>query len=80
MKEKGCELAMKKKSVWVGIIAAFAALAGVAVAVGLFIKNAGKKLQEDLEFDDSIYFEDDDTEDLDRLEGIGQEDEKEKDE
>ena len=35
---------MKKKSVWVGIIAAFAALAGVAVAVGLFIKNAGKKL------------------------------------
>lgn len=63
---------MKKKSVWVGIIAAFAALAGVAVAVGLFIKNAGKKLQEDLEFDDSIYFEDDDTEDLDRLEGADQ--------
>ena len=63
---------MKKKSVWVGIIAAFAALAGVAVAVGLFVKNAGKKLQEDLEFDDSIYFEDDDTEDLDRLEGADQ--------
>jgi hypothetical protein len=75
---------MKKKSIWVGIIAAFAALAGVAVAVGLFIKNAGKKLQEDLEFDDSIYFEDDDTDDLDRLEGVDQQsesqDEEEKEE
>ena len=49
-----------------------------------FIKNAGKKLQEDLEFDDSIYFEDDDTDDLDRLEGVDQQsesqDEEEKEE
>lgn len=47
---------MKGKKV-VGIVAVLAAIAGAAVAVGLFLKKIGKKVQEDLDFDDSIYFE-----------------------
>ena len=56
---------MKKSNVWVWILAAITAVAGVAVAVALFVKRAGKKLQKDLDFDDSIYFEEEDAETLD---------------
>ena len=48
----------KKNTFWVWIVAGITALAGIAVAIAVFVKRAGKKLQKDLEFDDSIYFED----------------------
>ena len=75
---------MKKSNVWVWILAAITAVAGVAVAVALFVKRAGKKLQKDLDFDDSIYFEEEDAEALDLDEpsdgeenvGCGEEEEK----
>ncbi len=50
---------MRKSNVWVWILAAITTVAGIAVAVALFVKRAGKKLQKDLDFDDSIYFEED---------------------
>lgn len=56
---------MKKSNVWVWILAAITAVAGIAVTVALFVKRAGKKLQKDLDFDDSIYFEEEDAETLD---------------
>lgn len=48
-----------KKNAWVWILASITAVAGIAVAVSLFVKRAGKKFQDDLDFDDSIYFEED---------------------
>lgn len=56
---------MKKSNVWVWILAAITAVAGIAVTVAMFVKRAGKKLQKDLDFDDSIYFEEEDAETLD---------------
>ena len=56
---------MKKSNVWVWLLAAITAVAGIAVTVALFVKRAGKKLQKDLDFDDSIYFEEEDAETLD---------------
>ncbi len=53
----------KKNTFWVWIVAGITALAGIAVAIAVFVKRAGKKLQKDLEFDDSIYFEDEDSDD-----------------
>lgn len=75
---------MKKSNVWVWILSAITAVAGIAVAVALFVKRAGKKLQKDLDFDDSIYFEEEDAETLDLDEpsdeeenvGCGEEEEK----
>lgn len=64
---------MKKSNVWVWILAAITAVAGIAVAVALFVKRAGKKLQKDLDFDDSIYFEEEDAETLDLDEPSGEE-------
>ncbi|MGI5895885.1 MAG: hypothetical protein ACOX6U_02905 [Oscillospiraceae bacterium] len=50
-----------KNMFWVWLVAGITAVAGIAVAVALFVKRAGKKFQKDLDFDDSIYFEDDET-------------------
>lgn len=50
-----------KNMFWVWVIAGITAIAGIAVAVALFMRRAGKKLQKDLDFDDSIYFEDDEN-------------------
>ncbi|MCI8501830.1 MAG: hypothetical protein HFJ85_06285 [Oscillospiraceae bacterium] len=56
---------MKKNNVWVWILAVLTTVAGVAVGVTLLVKRAGKKLQKDLDFDDSIYFEEEDASLLD---------------
>ncbi len=56
---------MKKNNVWVWILAVLTTVAGIAVAVTLLVKRAGKKLQKDLDFDDSIYFEEEDASLLD---------------
>ena len=50
-----------KNMFWVWLVAGITAVAGIAVAVALFVKRAGKKFQKDLDFVDSIYFEDDET-------------------
>ena len=56
---------MKKNNVWVWILAVLTTVAVVAVGVTLLVKRAGKKLQKDLDFDDSIYFEEEDASLLD---------------
>jgi hypothetical protein len=71
---------MKKSNVWVWILAAITAVAGIAVAVALFVKRAGKKLQKDLDFDDSIYFEEEDVEPLDSNEPSEEEEDIDSDE
>ena len=38
----------KKNTFWVWIVAGITALAGIAVAIAVFVKRAGKKLQKDL--------------------------------
>lgn len=76
---------MKKNNLWVWILAALTAAAGIAVAVALFVKRAGKKLQKDLDFDDSIYFEEEDStpydlsDEFDEDEVDGEEEESEED-
>ena len=52
----------KKSSAWIWVVAAMTAVVGAAVALAVFAKRTGKKLQKDLDFDDSIYFEDDEEE------------------
>ncbi len=58
---------MKKSNDWIKIVGALAALAGVAVAVGVFLKNKSKKISEELDFDNSSYFEDEDMYDEDYI-------------
>lgn len=74
---------MKKNNIWVWVLAALTAVAGIAVAVALFVKKAGKKLQKDLDFDDSIYFEEEDGESTDLNDfdesGVDEEEESEED-
>ena len=45
------------KSAWVWIVAGITAVAGIVVAIALFMKRAGKKIQNDLDFDDDIFLE-----------------------
>ena len=48
------------KSAWFWIVASVTAIAGVVVAIALFMKRAGKKIQNDLDFDDDIFLENED--------------------
>ena len=51
---------MKKKSTW-KIIAVITAIVGALVAVAGYLKVKSKKLSDELDFDDSMFFEDDPT-------------------
>ena len=51
----------KKKSV-ITIVAILTAVVGVAVAVGAFLKRKAKDLGEKLDYDGSLYYEDDEDE------------------
>ncbi len=51
---------MKKKYTWLKVVAILAGIAAIAVAVALFLKKKGKKIKEELEFDEDLYL---DTED-----------------
>ncbi len=52
---------MNKKSNWIKIAAILAGIAGVAVAVGVFLKKKSEKISEELDFDNSTYFDDEDS-------------------
>lgn len=54
---------MKKKHSWIKIVAVLAAVAGAAVAIFAFLKKKGKKIKEELDFDEEMYFDDDEFED-----------------
>ncbi|MDF2568378.1 MAG: hypothetical protein K0R90_1834 [Oscillospiraceae bacterium] len=71
-----------KKGGWISLLALFTAIVGIVVAIAAFMKKKGKTLKDDLEFDDSIYFEDDsdddddtDTDDLEELSYVETDDE-----
>lgn len=51
---------MKKKYTWLKVVAILAGISAIAVAVALFLKKKGKKIKEELEFDEDLYL---DTED-----------------
>lgn len=53
---------MKKNKAWIWVLAGITTIVGIATAVALFIKCTGKRLQKDLDFDDSIYYEEEDPE------------------
>ena len=57
---------MKKKGSWLKIAAILAAVIGGIVAIAAFMKKKGKKIREELEFDDEQYFgeENDFTDDI----------------
>jgi hypothetical protein len=52
---------MKKKTSWVKILAVLTAVIGAAVAVAGYLKKKSKKLSDELDFDNSMYFDDDDS-------------------
>ena len=54
---------MKKKG-FLWFLGFLAAAAGIAVAVTAFMKKQSKKFISDMEFDESLYFEDEDEDDL----------------
>jgi len=66
----------KNKSAWVWIVAGVTAVAGIVVAIALFMKRAGKKIQNDLDFDDDIFLENEDIIPSE-LDGIADTDEEE---
>ena len=49
---------MQKKN-WVTIAALATAIAGAIVAIVAFMKRKGKKINDELDFDDSTYYDDD---------------------
>lgn len=52
---------MNNKIKWVKIAAIATTIVGAAVAVAAFVKSKSKRLSEELDFDNSLYFDDDDT-------------------
>lgn len=60
----------KKRSV-IAMIAVLAAVVGAAVALGAFLKKKAAKLGEQLDYDGSLYYEDDDYADEDEDEPVG---------
>ncbi len=48
-----------KKTSWVKIAAIATAIVGAVLAVVAFIKNKSKRLNEELDFDNSLYFDED---------------------
>lgn len=60
---------MKKKNSWIKIAAVLTTIIGGAVAVAAYIKNKSKRLSDELDFDNSLYF-DEDTSMLDEDEAV----------
>lgn len=50
---------MSKKKTWVKVIAVASAVVGGAVALAAYLKNKSKRLSEELDFDNSLYFDED---------------------
>ena len=50
----------KKKRSWITVIAVFTAIIGAAVAVGTFLKKKAKTIGEQLDYEDSLYYDDED--------------------
>lgn len=50
---------MKKKTSWLKIITILTAVAGAVVAVSAYLKKKSKRLSEELDFDNSLYFDED---------------------
>lgn len=59
----------KKKHGWIKAFAIIAAVVGAAVAVAAFLKKKGKKIREELEFDDDLYLDEEDNFQDDIMEG-----------
>ena len=53
---------MKKKKSIVAIVAVLTAVIGALVAIGAYLKRKARDLGDTLDYDGSIYFEDDDAE------------------
>lgn len=49
----------KKKGSWIKIVAVGSAVVGAVVAVVAYLKNKSKRLSEELDFDNSLYFDED---------------------
>ena len=60
---------MKKKHTWIKVVAIVAAITAVAAAVAVFLKKKGKKVQQELDFDEDLYFGAEDDFDDDILNG-----------
>lgn len=50
---------MKKKNSWIKVAAILTTIIGGAVAVAAYIKNKSKRLSDELDFDNSLYFDED---------------------
>lgn len=50
---------MSKKGSWIKIVAIGSAVVGAVVAVVAYLKNKSKRLSEELDFDNSLYFDED---------------------
>lgn len=50
---------MKKKTSWVKVMAIVTAIVGVGVAVVGFLKKKSKRLSDELDFDNSMFLDDD---------------------
>lgn len=50
---------MEKKHTWLKVAAGLTTIVGAAVAVTAYFKNKSKRLKEELDFDNSLYFDED---------------------
>lgn len=50
----------KKRKVWIAVAAALAAIVGAAVAVAAFFKKKAKAIGDQLDYDASVYYDDED--------------------
>lgn len=50
----------KKRKVWIAVAAALAAIVGAAVAVAAFFKKKAKAIGDQLDYDTSVYYDDED--------------------
>ena len=57
---KGAVYMKKKKRSWITVIAVFTAIVGAVVAVGAFLKKKAKTLGEQLDYEDGLYYDDED--------------------
>ncbi len=60
---------MKKKHTWIKVIAIVAAVAAAVAAVAIFLKKKGKKMRQELDFDEDLYFDAEEDFDDDILNG-----------
>ncbi len=69
---------MSKKGSWIKVLAIGSAVVGAVVAVVAYLKNKSKRLSEELDFDNSLYFDEDTSMmDEDGTAYTGEEDEEE---